>query len=266
MICYPNAKINIGLNVISKRIDGFHNLESVVIPIPLYDILEVIINRDIEETSISYSGYSLDNNKIDLVIRAYNLIKNDFKIPSLKIHLHKIIPIYSGLGGGSSDAVFMLKLLNNLFNLKISNMKLLKYANLLGSDCPFFVLNKISQVSGRGADVKPLNLSLSNYKLVIIKPPIECSTIDIFNKYVLKSSEPLIVTNKVESWRGSVKNNLESVCFDMHPEIANIKKYLYSSGAIYASMSGSGSSVYAFFKKNSIIKAYKNYWFKSMNI
>jgi 4-diphosphocytidyl-2-C-methyl-D-erythritol kinase len=266
MIYYPNAKINIGLNILSKREDGLHNIASLIVPIPLYDILEVVKQKDSEDTNISYSGFIFDNNKADLVMTAYDLIKYDFDIPNIRIHLHKMIPIDSGLGGGSADAIFMIKLLNELFALGLNDDQLYKYANRLGSDCAFFIPNKSSLVSGTGTILKPLTCSISKYQVVIIKPPVKCSTKDIFNNYVMTPSIPLSIPNNVADWKGVISNDLESVSASLYPEIACIKDYLYSSGALYASMSGSGSSVYGIFKQNTIIKPYKNYWYKSFCI
>ena len=266
MICYPNAKINIGLNIISKREDDFHNIESLIVPIPLYDILEVVKQKGECDTKISYSGFVFDNNKANLVMRAYDLIKYDFDIPNIRIHLHKMIPIHSGLGGGSSNAVFMIKLLNELFSLRLNYDQLYKYADRLGSDCAFFIPNESSLASGTGTVLKPLTCSISQYQVIIIKPPVKCSTKDIFNNYVMTPSMPLSIPNNVADWKGVISNDLESVSASLYPEITCIKEYLYSSGALYASMSGSGSSVYGIFKKNTIIKPYKNYWYKSFCI
>ena len=266
MIYYPNAKLNIGLNVLSKREDGFHNIQSLIVPIPLYDILEVVKQKDEYDTKISYSGFIFDNNKADLVMRAYDLIKHDFDIPNIRIHLHKVIPIQSGLGGGSSNAVFMIKLLNELFTLGLNYDQLYRYANCLGSDCAFFISNKSALVSGTGTIIEPMYFPISHYQLVIVKPPLKCSTKDIFNNYIMTPSIPLSIPDNVDDWQGVVTNDLESVSIGIYPEIACIKDYLYSSGALYASMSGSGSSVYGLFKKNTIIKPYKDYWYRSFFI
>ena len=256
MICYPNAKINLGLKIISKRTDGFHNISSFFLPIPLFDVLEAKVDMSLKKNKITYSGikHSLINN--DLVLKAYDLLNNNFKLSPLRIHLHKNIPIGSGLGGGSSDGVFMLNLLNNLFCLKLSQQDLLKYSLELGSDCPFFIFNTFSNVTGLGNEIEPVNYSFQDYYIVIIKPNIHCSTSDIFSQHIQtkKTSSYLSFNSNINTWKTEFVNDLEHITFSLYPELQEIKEYLYSLGAVYASMSGSGSAVYGLFHNPPKIK------------
>ena len=264
MICYPNAKINLGLKIISKRDDNYHNIESFFLPIPLFDILEVKKQMpNITDTTISYSGFNTHIINNDLVIEAFNILKNDFPIDPIRVHLHKNIPFQSGLGGGSSDAAFMLIMLNKLFNLDLSELELFNYAKNLGSDCPFFIINQFSQVSSNGDVIKPINFNFDGYYIVILKPDVSCSTRDIFSKYHLNKKCDLLIKfdkNPIY-WKKELVNDLESVTFSIHPELKDIKNYLYNKGAIYASMSGSGSSVYGIFNTKPNIDQKFNYWY-----
>jgi 4-diphosphocytidyl-2-C-methyl-D-erythritol kinase len=254
MITYPNAKINLGLNIVEKRPDGYHNLETVFYPINLQDALEV---NDLEgegEYTLKISGTpiegELDNN---LVVKAYRLLKKDFpNIGSINIHMYKHIPTGAGLGGGSADAAFMLKLLNEKFKLNLSTEKLEEYAAILGADCAFFIQNKPVFASGIGNIFEEINLSLKGYYLVLIKPDIFVSTKDAFANIIpMKPNHSLkeIIRMPVETWRATMKNDFEESVFKKFPEIAAIKDKLYDMGAIYASMSGSGSSVFGIFRE-----------------
>ena len=253
MICFPNAKINLGLRVLSKREDGFHDISSYFVPVDLHDVLEVKITPGTSnKRSISYSGIKFPNQENDLILKAYDLLDNDFDLPSVSIHLHKNIPFGAGLGGGSSNAAFMLMLLNTLCNLQLNRKQLLKYTFLLGSDCSFFVFNQLSLVSGIGELVEPIVSSINNYYIVIVKPPFNCSTKEIFSQYKInKKQRPYLLFNDNEcEWKKEFMNDLESVAFSLHPELQKIKDYLYSLGAIYAGMTGSGSSLYGLFKSS----------------
>jgi 4-diphosphocytidyl-2-C-methyl-D-erythritol kinase len=254
MITYPNAKINLGLNIVEKRPDGYHNLETVFYPINLQDALEV---NDLEgegEYTLKISGTpiegELDNN---LVVKAYRLLKKDFpNMGSINIHMYKHIPTGAGLGGGSADAAFMLKLLNEKFKLNLSTEKLEEYAAILGADCAFFIQNKPVFASGIGNIFEEINLSLKGYYLVLVKPDIFVSTKDAFANIIpMKPNHSLkeIIRMPVETWRATMKNDFEDSVFKKFPEIAAIKDKLYDLGAIYASMSGSGSSVYGIFRE-----------------
>ena len=254
MITYPNAKINLGLNIVEKRPDGYHNLETVFYPINMQDALEV---KDLEgegEYTLKISGTpiegELDNN---LVVKAYRLLKKDFpNMGSINIHMYKHIPTGAGLGGGSADAAFMLKLLNEKFKLNLSTEKLEEYAAILGADCAFFIQNKPVFASGIGNIFEEINLSLKGYYLVLIKPDIFVSTKDAFANIIpMKPNHSLkeIIRMPVETWRATMKNDFEDSVFKKFPEIAAIKDKLYDMGAIYASMSGSGSSVFGIFRE-----------------
>ena len=254
MITYPNAKINLGLNIVEKRPDGYHNLETVFYPINLQDALEV---NDLEgegEYALKISGTpiegELDNN---LVVKAYRLLKKDFPdMGPINIHMYKHIPTGAGLGGGSADAAFMLKLLNEKFKLNLSIEKLEEYAAILGADCAFFIQNKPVFASGIGNIFEEINLSLKGYYLVLIKPDIFVSTKDAFANIIpMKPNHSLkeIIRMPVETWRATMKNDFEDSVFKKFPEIAAIKDKLYDMGAIYASMSGSGSSVFGIFRE-----------------
>lgn len=249
MIYFPNAKINIGLNVVSKRMDGFHNLETIFFPVKLADALEIVESK---KTKFSSSGIEIDGNpENNLVFKAYQILNNDYIIPPVKIHLHKVIPFGAGLGGGSSDAAFALKLLNEYFNLKISSEKLKSYATQIGADCPFFIENKPTFASGIGNQFQPVNLDLSEYKILIIKPNISVSTPDAYRnvipskpKFNLKEIENL----PIEKWKNTIVNDFEESVFQKYSEINDLKQNLYKMGALYASMSGSGSAVFGIFR------------------
>lgn len=254
MITYPNAKINLGLNIVEKRPDGYHNLETVFYPINLQDALEVTQSNGEKDYTLKVSGVPVegepDNN---LVVKAYRLLKVDYPdMPSIDIHMYKHIPTGAGLGGGSADAAFMIKLLNEKFNLNISVEKMEEYAARLGADCAFFIQNKPVFASGIGNIFEPIQLSLKGYYLVLVKPDIFVSTKDAFAQ--IRPQQPVhslkeIIRMPVETWRATMKNDFEYSVFQKFPEIAAIKDKLYDLGAVYASMSGSGSSVFGIFRE-----------------
>ena len=254
MITYPNAKINLGLNIVEKRPDGYHNLETVFYPINLQDALEVTKLEGEGEYNLKVSGVPIegepDNN---LVVKAYRLLKKDFPdMAPINIHMYKHIPTGAGLGGGSSDAAFMLKLLNKKFKLNLSTEKLEEYAAILGADCAFFIQNKPVFATGIGNIFEEISLSLKGYYIVLIKPDIFVSTKDAFANILPKQpahSLKEIVRMPVETWRATMKNDFEESVFQKFPEIAAIKDKLYDMGAVYASMSGSGSSVFGIFRE-----------------
>ena len=254
MITYPNAKINLGLNIVEKRPDGYHNLETVFYPINLQDALEVTKLEGEGEYNLKVSGVPIegvpDNN---LVVKAYRLLKKDFPdMAPINIHMYKHIPTGAGLGGGSSDAAFMLKLLDKKFKLNISTEKLDEYAAILGADCAFFIQNKPVFATGIGNIFEEISLSLKGYYIVLIKPDIFVSTKDAFANILPKQpahSLKEIVRMPVETWRATMKNDFEESVFQKFPEIAAIKDKLYDMGAVYASMSGSGSSVFGIFRE-----------------
>ena len=262
MIAFPNAKINLGLNIIRKRPDGFHDLETVFYPVSLCDALE-IIKTPKKPTALDLSGLGISGNvKNNLCFRAYELLKNDFDLEEVKIHLHKVIPMGAGLGGGSSDAAQTLILLNKLFNLELSQTQLLNYASKLGADCSFFILNRPVFAYERGDKFKEVNLKLEGYHLVIIKPEIHINTSDAFAEAEIGTKKDLLLKNislPITEWKEAVKNDFEKNIFEKYPEIAQIKNELYKNGAVYASMSGSGSAVYALFNEPvDLPKRFKN--------
>lgn len=267
MIAFPNCKINLGLNIISKREDGFHNLETVFLPIPFRDVLE-ILPSDANEFIIT--GSQLDSTD-NLCIKAYNLLKQDFTdLPAIKMHLHKVIPMGAGLGGGSSDAAFTLQLLNEKFQLKLPVEQLLDYALRLGSDGPFFIINKPCFATGRGEILQPVKINLANYKLLIVNPGIHIDTKWAFSMITPKPaavSIRTIIEQPIETWKEYLQNDFEIPVFEKYPEIKKIKNDLYRAGAVYASMSGSGSTVYGIFIKEDTIdnSRWNNFFYKTFS-
>lgn len=254
MITFPNAKINLGLNIVEKRPDEYHNLETIFYPINLQDALEVTRreNND-KEYTLHISGSPLEGEPEDnLVVKAYKLLKKDYPgLLPVDIHMYKHIPAGAGLGGGSSDAACMIKLLNDKFSLGLSTERMEEYAVKLGADCAFFIRNKPVFATGIGNLFEPVELSLKGYHIILIKPDIFVSTRDAFAE--IKPVRPAvslkeIVKQPMETWKNSMKNDFEDSVFKKFPEIAAIKDELYDLGAVYAAMSGSGSSVYGIFK------------------
>ena len=254
MITFPNAKINLGLNIVEKRPDGYHNLETIFYPINLQDALEVTRreNND-KEYTLHISGSPLEGEPEDnLVVKAYKLLKKDYPgLLPVDIHMYKHIPAGAGLGGGSSDAACMIKLLNDKFSLGLSTERMEEYAVKLGADCAFFIRNKPVFATGIGNLFEPVELSLKGYHIILIKPDIFVTTRDAFAE--IKPVRPAvslkeIVKQPIETWKSSMKNDFEDSVFKKFPEIAAIKDELYDLGAVYAAMSGSGSSVYGIFK------------------
>jgi 4-diphosphocytidyl-2-C-methyl-D-erythritol kinase len=255
MITFPNAKINIGLNIVEKRSDGFHNIESVFYPLQLCDALELVHDPSIEgNIAFTISGIAIPGSTSEnLCVKAYELISKDYPLPKVKVHLHKHIPIGAGLGGGSSDAAFFIKMLNEKFELGLAWGEMHHYAKQLGSDCSFFVSNRPAFAEGKGDELESIRLDLSGYHIVLVYPPVHINTATAYAGVVPKkpenSLEDLIQSLPVEEWKGKIHNDFEDSVFQKFPQIAEIKNKLYSSGAIYASMSGSGSSVYGIFKE-----------------
>ncbi len=265
MIVYPNAKINIGLRVLSKRADGFHNIETCFYPLSLSDILEFVdTSGELEFTSsgISIPGESEDN----ICMKAWKLMHDAYNIPPVKIHLHKVIPIGAGLGGGSADGAYMLKALSDYFNLNIENSKLFELAGRLGSDCSFFLLNLPAIGVGRGEILESVKLNLDDYKIVLINPGIHVSTALAYSGVVPQQPESKLedlLKHPVELWGDSISNDFESGVFKKFPEILDVKNQLKELGASYTAMSGSGSSVFGLFKEDiprSIKELFKEYF------
>ncbi len=260
MVTFPNCKINIGLHVLNKREDGYHNLETVFYPVNITDVVEMIPNHDPQTNNkavvFTQSGLIVDlPDEKNICVRAYNLLKDDFPIlPSVKLHLHKNIPMGAGLGGGSANAAFLLQMINESFGLHISQDDLIQYGLRLGSDCPFFLLNKPAFATGRGEKLNEIQLDLSSYQLLIVNPGVHINTAWAFGQldlgklrdYDLKNA----ITDPINTWKDNIFNDFEIPVFNAYPEISALKKKMYDNGAVFASMSGSGSSVFGIFDKN----------------
>lgn len=259
MVQFPNCKINLGLHITSKRADGFHNIETVFYPVGLKDMLEIIVSDQFEfsSTGIAIPGDASNN----LCIKAYQLLKKAFPdLPAVKMHLHKHIPMGAGLGGGSADGAFTLQLLKEKFRLNLSKEQLINYAAILGSDCPFFILNKPVFARGRGELLEPIFLDLSNYTFVLVHPGIHVNTKWAFEQIQPKTSVKSIkeiVQLPIEEWKHLLQNDFEAPIMQEHPDIADIKNALYADGAIYASMSGSGSSIFGIYPQHANIQIKK---------
>lgn len=250
MVLFPNCKINLGLNIIGKRTDGYHDLETVFYPIPLKDALEVI---QANETSVHLSGLPVNGNIDDnLCLKAYHLLKRVFTdLPPVSIHLHKAIPMGAGLGGGSADGAFMLAMLNKKFQLNLSEEQLIDYASKLGSDCPFFIMNKPCFAAGRGENLSPVQIDLFGYKIALVHPGIHISTKEAFSNLLPAIPEkriPEIIEQPISTWKNELVNDFEKNVFEQFPSIKEVKDKLYNEGAIYASMTGSGSTLFGIFE------------------
>lgn len=258
MISFPIAKINLGLNVVEKRPDGYHNLQTVFYPVPIKDALEVHVmdeafpsdyDCDLKVTNITIEGDEQRN----LVVRAYQLLKQDFPtLPRIHSHLWKGIPTQAGMGGGSSDCAYMMLLLNQQFQLGLTDEQLIEYAAKLGADCAFFILSRPCYAEGIGEKLQPIDLSLSGYYIAVVRPDIPVPTKEAFSR--IRPHYPALncretVMQPVETWRDTLINDFEESVFALHPEIGNIKQQLYDMGATYAAMSGSGSALFGLFKK-----------------
>ena len=267
MIVFPNCKINLGLNILEKKEDGFHDLETFFFPINIHDVLELLPSKK-DTTLLTTSGISIGESVNNICLKAYQLVKKDYPdLPAVQIHLHKAIPLGAGLGGGSADGVAILQLINKKFSLNISSGQLFDYALKLGSDCPFFLLNKPCFASGRGETLEPMELSLSGYKIIIVNPGIHLSTTEAFKEIIPsmpKKRIKEIIRQPIDTWKKELVNDFETSVFKKYPEVFRIKKDLYEKGAIYAAMSGSGSTVYGIFKHDSVINYTANagYFYK----
>jgi 4-diphosphocytidyl-2-C-methyl-D-erythritol kinase len=252
MVTFPNCKINLGLNILRKREDNFHDIETVFFPLPFYDVLEIVSSEN--ETQFINTGISGGEIKNNLCLKAYELLKKDFAhLPKIKMHLHKTIPVGAGLGGGSADGAFTLSLLNKKYQLHIPLTQLTEYALELGSDCPFFLMNKPAIAKGRGEHLEEIDISLSGYKIVIIYPRIHVSTKELFQQIapiVPAKRIKNILQQPVESWKNDLVNDFEKIAFQIYPQIKTIKDELYQNGALYASMTGTGSTVFGIFRQN----------------
>jgi 4-(cytidine 5'-diphospho)-2-C-methyl-D-erythritol kinase len=261
MIAYPCCKINLGLNIVNKRKDGYHNLETIFYPVPLHDVIEInkmhedfpsMLNCDIKVT-----GTYLNNcdDKDNLVVKAYNLLAKRFYLPRIHAHLYKQIPSQAGLGGGSADAAYMIKMLNEHFQLKISNDEMQQLATKLGADCAFFINAKAAFATGIGNELTPIKTEINALKgcyLTLIKPDIAISTAEAYSN--IKPQQPKkcckdIISQPISTWKEELKNDFEEPLFTKYTELKDIKKRLYEEGALYAQMSGSGSTIFGIFDK-----------------
>ncbi len=254
MVRFPNCKINLGLHIIGKRADGYHNLETVFYPLQLKDALEILPAPHLSEPEISLSGLPVSgNDSNNLCIKAWHLIKRDFPaMPAVSVHLHKAIPMGAGLGGGSADGAFMLQMLNDQFRLQLAPETLAKYALQLGSDCPFFIYNTPMYGTGRGEILQPVPLRLHDYFFYIINPGIHISTAAAFQRLTYKPHPtPLseLIQQPVDLWKDKLVNDFETGMAVQHPDLADIKQQLYNHGAVYAAMSGSGSTMFGVFRE-----------------
>jgi 4-diphosphocytidyl-2-C-methyl-D-erythritol kinase len=253
VISYPNAKINLGLNVIEKRTDGFHNIESVFYPVPWCDILEIVPEKSGRgAVTFTSSGIEIPSDgHVNLCEHVYDLMHDDCDLPAVKIHLHKIIPIGAGLGGGSADAAFTAVMLNQMFDLRLSSDHLQAVVSQAGSDCPFFIENRPAYVTGRGELLEPFSLDLSGYWILLVNPNIHIGTKEAYAGITPSKPEHSlkdVLSREVSEWRNTLKNDFEASIFPNHPEIEKLKTRLYNLGADYASMTGSGSTVYGLFE------------------
>jgi 4-diphosphocytidyl-2-C-methyl-D-erythritol kinase len=253
MVIFPRAKINIGLRITEKRQDGFHNLQTIFYPVCLRDGLEFVVPaKEIKEDEISVTGLYPDLlKKENLVIKALNKLRETNKIPYLRIHLHKVIPAGAGLGGGSSDAAGFLKCLIRYFKIDIGNTELKEIALSLGSDCPFFIESIPAYAEGRGELLSPLNPLKDGFHLVLMNPGIKVNTKEAYSECVpfkTKESLPDYYNQDIHKWKKLIINDFEKTVFKKYPQIAVLKEDLYNTGAVYSSMSGSGSTVYGIFE------------------
>jgi 4-diphosphocytidyl-2-C-methyl-D-erythritol kinase len=253
VVLFPNCKINLGLHVTGKRADGYHDLETVFYPVAIKDALEIIPSQSFsfQNTGLPVNG-TIDDN---LCVKAYHLLEKDFPdLHPVTIHLHKTIPMGAGLGGGSADGAFMLTMLNKQFQLQLSEEKLISYALQLGSDCPFFIVNQPCFATGRGENLTRVELDLSSYRIVLVNPGIHVSTKEAFAR--LTPARPTkgiseIIKQPIASWKNELVNDFEKNVFDLYPAIKSVKEQLYEMGALYASMTGSGSTVFGIFEQTS---------------
>lgn len=260
MLTFPCAKINLGLNITSEREDGYHNLETVFFPVPITDALEVkLMHNDFpsyEPCDLKITGNAVDcDEQNNLVVKAYKLLAQDFSLPRVHTHLVKRIPMQAGLGGGSADGAFMIRLLDERFRLNMGIAEMERYASRLGSDCAFFITAEPSFGTGRGEVLEPVQIvenNLQGFYIVIVKPAVAVSTREAFKQIVCRQPEHCcrdIIRQPVETWKAMLANDFEVPAFKQHPELAAIKQQLYNLGAVYAQMSGSGSAFFGLFRR-----------------
>lgn len=254
MVAFPPCKINLGLRITGKRPDGYHDLETCFYPVPWTDVLEIV---PATTTSFAYSGHVIPGDAgANLCERAYELLRRDFGIGPVSAHLHKIIPMGAGLGGGSSDGAYMLRLLDKQFSLNLSRRQLIDYALVLGSDCPFFIGDAPMIGKGRGEQLSPIDLTLADTYAVLLKPPLHISTAEAFagiRPRVPETDIRTVVMAVRDQWRDHLRNDFEDTLFPRFPLLHRLKEQLYAAGAYYASLSGSGSTVFGLFSKETVV-------------
>jgi 4-diphosphocytidyl-2-C-methyl-D-erythritol kinase len=255
MVSFPNAKINLGLHITEKRQDGFHSIESCFYPVQWCDALEILVSNT---TSFTTSGIEIPGaSDSNLCLKVYQALKKEYMLPPVHIHLLKNIPIGAGLGGGSADAAFTIKLLNDLFSLNLSVTQMEDYLRPLGSDCAFFVNNKPVFAYDKGDRFSSIELSLKGYFIVIVYPEVHISTKEAYSSVIPKKSQvsiERILQKDIKEWKSLLKNDFEDALFPKYPVLKEIKETLYSKGALYASMTGSGSAVYGIFSEGTALK------------
>ncbi|HUQ67762.1 MAG TPA: 4-(cytidine 5'-diphospho)-2-C-methyl-D-erythritol kinase [Flavitalea sp.] len=256
MVLFPNCKINLGLRVAGKRADGYHDIETIFYPVPLRDAAEITICSGKKEQpafELIVTGTNIPGDvSSNLCTKAWELVKKDYPlIPPVRMHLHKAIPVGGGLGGGSADGAFTLILLNEELKLNLTTEKLLSYALQLGSDCPFFIMNKPCYATGRGEIMEEISVALKDYYFVIVNPGIHISTAEVFKEIIITAKERpsliQLISLPIVEWRYHVVNKFEEPVFKNHPVLKQIKDELYDEGAVFASMTGTGSSLYGIF-------------------
>lgn len=252
MIVFPNAKINLGLHVTAKRDDGFHSIETVFFPVSLADALECVVSARAENPfDLTVTGMPSDDTTENICQKAWRLLSLDFQLPPLEVHLLKRIPAGAGLGGGSSDGACMLRLINVICQLGLADQQLMSYAARLGSDCAFFIHNAPCLATGRGEILEPIDLLLRGYYLVLVNPGVHVSTAEAYRGIHPKAPDfdlRLLTFEPIEEWKKFLVNDFEPTVFARYPVIAEVKETLYRHGALYAAMSGSGSTVYGLFE------------------
>jgi 4-diphosphocytidyl-2-C-methyl-D-erythritol kinase len=260
MVLFPNAKINLGLNIITKRPDGYHELETCFFPVPWKDVLEIV---ESDKTELSTSGIKIPEEGSNIVLKAYQLLAENYDLSPIRIHLHKAIPIGAGLGGGSADAAFAIKLLKELFELDMDEAQMIHFASILGADCAFFIKNKPSLAYGIGEKLSGLDLSLAGKFILLIYPDLHISTKVAFSGIVPKrrtnSIADILNHRPISEWKKGLVNDFEKSVFSNFPVLKSIKSKLYEAGAEYASMSGSGSCMYGIFDKETEVEMPSSY-------
>ena len=263
MISFPNCKINLGLQIEGKRSDGFHAISSIMYPLPFEEILEIVEISGSGNCEFESSGLNIPGDKAsNLCVKAYELLNKIYGLPSVHIHLHKIIPMGGGLGGGSSDAAETIKSLNTIFDLKLTTGQMKSYASQLGSDCPFFIENTPQLAKGRGEILTPINLSLKGYKIALVNDGTHINTKNAYAGVTPKEPDfklDRLTSLPIEEWKNHLVNDFEESVFKHSPHLRNIKEELYNQGAVYAAMSGSGATIFGMFEGAPYLSSLKNY-------